>query len=109
MRDCASDADRIRDAHSAIRAQYIADEPDGSGKGLDPLWLEDTVATIRARDPYHPITIVLNCVENPYRTVSDYSVYADIVMADPYPIGLRNPVCPSSENGAALDGRPESG
>lgn len=57
------------------------------------MWLEDTVATIRARDPYHSITIVLNCVENPYRTVSDYSIYADIVMADPYPIGLRNPVC----------------
>ena len=73
-------------------SQYIADEPDGDGTGLDPLWLADTVAKIRARDPYHPITLVLNCVENPYRTVDDYAVYADIVLSDPYPIGLRNQV-----------------
>ena len=72
--------------------QYIADEPDGNGIGLDPLWIADTVATIRARDPYHPISLVLNCVEHPYRTVDDYAVYADIVLSDPYPIGLRNQV-----------------
>ena len=79
-------------AHPALLAYYIADEPDGNGKGLDPSWLADTADRLRALDPYHPISLVLNCEQHPYRTIQDYAPHADIMMNDPYCLGLRNPV-----------------
>ena len=74
--------------HPALLAYYIADEPDGAGFGMDPRILEEVYAYIKRVDPYHPITIVLNC----RGSVPRYVHTGDIIMADPYPIGLSQPV-----------------
>jgi len=69
-------------------AYYIADEPDGAGFGLDPSLLREVYEFIKEQDPYHPVTLVLNCVNS----APTYVNCADILMADPYPIGLSQPV-----------------
>eukprot|EP01027_Heterolobosea_sp_BB2_P019315 GEZU01027124.1.p1 GENE.GEZU01027124.1~~GEZU01027124.1.p1 ORF type:complete len:434 (-),score=82.13 GEZU01027124.1:215-1516(-) len=43
---------------------------------------------IKSLDPYHPVLIVLNCMD----LVDEYIGATDILMTDPYPIGLVNPV-----------------
>jgi len=73
---------------SIIYSYYIADEPDGPGYGIDPSILCDTYESIKKLDPYHPITLVLNCAHS----AAYYSRCTDIVMADPYPIGLQHAV-----------------
>ena len=40
---------------------------------------------IKQRDPYHPVSLDLNCDNYHY---SEYSAGADIIMTDPYPIGI---------------------
>lgn len=50
-------------------AYYIADEPDGAGFGMDPEILEEVYAYIKSQDPYHPVTLVLNCVTSAPRYV----------------------------------------
>lgn len=62
---------------------YTGDEPDGP---VTPL--NSTVSArdlIRSLDPYHPITLVLNCADHYW---TEYSSGADILMLDPYPIAV---------------------
>lgn len=66
--------------HPALLAWYISDEPVGHGVSVDDL--VDTYRTIKALDPYHPVTIVFMTP----RKAAEYAAVMDIVMADPYPI-----------------------
>ncbi|KAK3500114.1 uncharacterized protein B0T23DRAFT_330894 [Neurospora hispaniola] len=68
----------------ALFAYWSVDEPDGWQAPFSaPI---ETYATISSVDPYHPVALVLNC-QNYY--FSQYSSGADILMADIYPIGIR--------------------
>jgi hypothetical protein len=65
---------------------YIADEPDG------PPTPPDTTLKIRnlirRLDPYHPISLALNCHDHYW---TEYTAGTDIVLADVYPIAV-NPI-----------------
>lgn len=67
--------------HPALLAWYIADEP--NGYRLPPAELEAIYNTVRAADPWHPVTVVFTA---PFISAVKYSGAMDIVMADPYPI-----------------------
>jgi hypothetical protein len=61
---------------------YTADEPDGS---LDPPSLAtDSYSIIASADPYHPVSLVLNCQDYMFGA---YAAGADIVLQDTYEIG----------------------
>ncbi|KAL8759438.1 MAG: hypothetical protein Q9199_000743 [Rusavskia elegans] len=61
---------------------YTADEPDGHED--DPDAPSKSYAFIKSLDPYHPISLCLNC-QNYY--FQKYSAGTDIILADVYPIG----------------------
>ncbi|KAL8833079.1 MAG: hypothetical protein Q9170_004512 [Blastenia crenularia] len=61
---------------------YTADEPDGHED--PPSAPSKSYNFIKQLDPYHPISLCLNC-QNYY--FQEYSSGADIIMADTYPIG----------------------
>ena len=52
-----------------ILAYYIADEPDGAGFGVEPSIIKEVYERIKSQDPYHPVTLVLNCVHSAPRYV----------------------------------------
>ncbi|KAF8332087.1 uncharacterized protein EI90DRAFT_3056512 [Cantharellus anzutake] len=62
---------------------YTADEPDGWGFPHN----STTIASglIRSIDPYHPISLVLNCYDYYFK---EYVGDAEIVLQDTYPIGI---------------------
>ena len=62
---------------------YTADEPDGWSYALNSTQLAYT--QLRELDPYHPVSLVLNCQNFHY---SDYAAGADIVWQDAYPVGI---------------------
>ena len=69
-------------SRKSILSWYTGDEPDGNGDPLDSTVL--AYNAIKAVDPYHPVSLVLNCENFHYK---EYSAGADIIMTDPYPIG----------------------
>jgi hypothetical protein len=69
--------------HKSILLWYTADEPGGQSDPFDaPLQAYDL---IRKLDPYHPVSLVLNCANFHY---DKYTRGADIIMTDPYPIAV---------------------
>lgn len=78
--------------HPAVLAYYIADEPDGPGNQTERDALRNRLVqahdVIHALDPYHPVSLVLNCLHS----APDYVDAADVLMADPYCVGLHDPV-----------------
>lgn len=60
---------------------YTADEPDGQGDPLNATL--NAYETIKSLDPYHPVSLVLNCANFYFR---EYTSGTDIIMTDPYPI-----------------------
>ncbi|KAH6664935.1 hypothetical protein B0J14DRAFT_630374 [Halenospora varia] len=62
---------------------YTADEPDGWGYALNSTKL--AYRQLRELDPYHPVSLVLNCQNFYYE---EYTSGADIVLVDPYPISI---------------------
>lgn len=80
----------------------MTDEPDGPGTGMDPDILYEVYALIKQvifyrrlvmfnhgqLDPYHPVTLVLNCAHSAPRYINT----TDILMSDPYPIALEQAV-----------------
>ncbi|KAL8659117.1 MAG: hypothetical protein Q9202_007270 [Teloschistes flavicans] len=71
---------------------YTSDEPDGHED--PPSAPSKAYAFIKSLDPYHPISLCLNC-ENYY--FESYSSGADIVLADVYPIGTNHDSTPCNE------------
>ncbi|KAI2613386.1 hypothetical protein GGR54DRAFT_326827 [Hypoxylon sp. NC1633] len=71
--------------HSSLFAYWSADEPDG--------WQYPFSVTPAAQelihelDPYHPVAVTLNCQDYYF---GEYTVGADILMADPYPIAINS-------------------
>ena len=62
---------------------YTGDEPDGVG---DPLSApRHTYDLIKSLDPYHPVSLCLNCYNHHYEA---YSSGADIILEDVYPIAV---------------------
>lgn len=67
--------------HPALLAWYISDEP--NGYKIPPSELEEIYQTIKALDPWHPVSIVFMA---PFMSSVKYAKAMDIVMADPYPV-----------------------
>ncbi|KAI4183262.1 MAG: hypothetical protein LQ346_006387, partial [Caloplaca aetnensis] len=61
---------------------YTADEPDGHEDS--PNAPPNAYSFLKSLDPYHPISLCLNCQNYWFQ---EYSAGADILMADTYPIG----------------------
>nr|XP_036582582.1 uncharacterized protein CTRU02_07626 [Colletotrichum truncatum]KAF6791286.1 hypothetical protein CTRU02_07626 [Colletotrichum truncatum] len=73
---------RLR-THPSILLWYQSDEADG--KSNPPNSTGIAYDQIKALDPYHPISLALNCWDFYY---ADYAAGADIVMSDVYPVGI---------------------
>lgn len=67
--------------HPSLLLWYTADEPDGNSDPLNATSL--AYKQIRDVDPYHPVSLVLNCYNFHYE---EYTRGADIVLEDVYPI-----------------------
>lgn len=67
--------------HPSILSWYQSDEPDGKGNPINSTGL--AYSLIKELDPYHPISLALNCYDFYY---SDYAAGADIIAPDVYPI-----------------------
>ncbi|KAF3765193.1 hypothetical protein M406DRAFT_352117 [Cryphonectria parasitica EP155] len=67
--------------HPSILSWYQSDEPDGKGNPLNSTGIAYNV--IKSLDPYHPISLALNCYDFYYE---DYAAGADIITPDVYPI-----------------------
>ena len=66
--------------NAGLLAYYIADEPDGAKFGLDPTLLKEVYDFIKSQDPYHPVTLVLNCVNSAPRYVDCAGLYPNILL-----------------------------
>lgn len=79
----------------AILSWYISDEPDGAGDhagapvGVSPAQVQAAYDAAKQADPYHPVSLSLNCMES----ARYYAAAADIVMVDVYPIGISADGC----------------
>lgn len=62
---------------------YTGDEPDGYSYDLNSTTL--TYNQLRSLDPYHPVSLVLNCQNYYYE---EYAAGADIIFEDAYPVGV---------------------
>lgn len=79
-----------------VAAWYLADEPDGAGDlpgapiGFrSPAAVLEALKALRRVDPTRPALVSLNCLHSPPL----YAAAADIVLVDPYPIGIRAENC----------------
>jgi hypothetical protein len=68
---------------SSLLMWYTADEPDGWSYPLNSTKI--VYDQLKELDPYHPVSLVLNCHDFYYK---DYSSGADIVFEDAYPIAI---------------------
>ncbi|PHH71985.1 hypothetical protein CDD83_5060 [Cordyceps sp. RAO-2017] len=91
LRDFYKNVTAVREQVAAVRdfdalyAYWGADEPDGHQDPF-PLVVEAREA-IRSVDPYHPVSVTLNCQDYYF---GQYSAGADIVMEDAYPVGINS-------------------
>ncbi|RAH67875.1 uncharacterized protein BO66DRAFT_430387 [Aspergillus aculeatinus CBS 121060] len=67
--------------HPSLLLWYLADEPDG--KATPPTTLTAASTTLKTLDPYHPISLALNCANFHYE---EYASAADIILSDVYPV-----------------------
>ncbi|KAK2603495.1 hypothetical protein QQS21_004355 [Conoideocrella luteorostrata] len=74
----------IRD-FEGLYSYWGADEPDGHQDPFD--LLPKARDAIRQLDPYHPVSVTLNC-QNFY--FKEYTVGADFIMEDVYPIAINS-------------------
>ncbi|TDZ20797.1 hypothetical protein Cob_v006254 [Colletotrichum orbiculare MAFF 240422] len=73
---------RLR-THPSILLWYQSDEADG--KSNPPNSTGIAYERIRAVDPYHPVSLALNCWDFYY---AEYAAGGDVVMSDVYPVGV---------------------
>ncbi|KAG6008056.1 hypothetical protein E4U21_005069 [Claviceps maximensis] len=91
LRDSYKNLTSVREQVSVIRdfegiySYWGADEPDGHQDPFD--LLPQVRDLIRELDPYHPVSVTLNC-QNFY--FEEYTAGADIIMEDVYPIGINS-------------------
>jgi hypothetical protein len=72
-------------SHRSFLLYYTADEPDGWSDPLNATKI--AYKYIKSIDPYHPVSLVLNCANFYFR---DYSAGADILLEDTYPIAINS-------------------
>jgi hypothetical protein len=72
-------------SHPSLLLYYTADEPDGWCDPLDAT--KNAYKHIKSIDPYHPVSLVLNCANFHFR---DYTAGADIILEDTYPIAINS-------------------
>ncbi|KAJ5488981.1 hypothetical protein N7539_003871 [Penicillium diatomitis] len=70
-------------ARKSLLLWYTGDEPDGQSDPLDATKL--TYDLIKSIDPWHPVSLVLNCYCFYYE---EYSSGADIILSDVYPLAV---------------------
>ncbi|CCF47072.1 hypothetical protein CH063_04033 [Colletotrichum higginsianum] len=73
---------RLR-THPSILLWYQSDEADGKANPANSTGI--AYEQIRALDPYHPVSLALNCWDFHY---AEYAAGADIVMSDVYPVAI---------------------
>lgn len=79
----------VRDQVNRLKARksmllwYTGDEPDGQGDPLNATRI--TYDLIKSLDPWHPVSLCLNCFNFYYE---EYSAGADIILSDVYPIAV---------------------
>ena len=79
----AAQVDTVKD-FSALLLYYTADEPDGN---QDPLNATRLAYNLLAKhDKYHPVSLVLNCANYYFAPYTRGAT--DVLMVDPYPIGI---------------------
>ncbi|KAJ5636156.1 uncharacterized protein N7484_009469 [Penicillium longicatenatum] len=74
--------DLLKDRKSML-LWYTGDEPDGQGDPLNATRI--TYDLIKSIDPYHPVSLCLNCYNFYFE---EYSSGADIILSDVYPIAV---------------------
>lgn len=74
--------------HPSILSWYQSDEPDGKSNPLNSTGI--AYNTIKSLDPYHPLSLALNCYDFYY---SDYAAGADIIVPGMYTL---HQSCPRS-------------
>ncbi|KAL8850802.1 MAG: hypothetical protein Q9221_004216 [Calogaya cf. arnoldii] len=70
-------------SRSNMLLYYTADEPDSHEDGPDAP--SKSYTFIKSLDPYHPISLCLNCQNHYFQR---YSAGTDIILADVYPVGV---------------------
>ncbi|KAK1999545.1 hypothetical protein LX36DRAFT_574019 [Colletotrichum falcatum] len=73
---------RLR-THASILLWYQSDEADGKANPANSTGL--AYEKIKAIDPYHPVSLALNCWDFHY---AEYAAGADIIMSDVYPVAI---------------------
>ncbi|KAK2038493.1 hypothetical protein LZ31DRAFT_599632 [Colletotrichum somersetense] len=73
---------RLR-THPSILLWYQSDEADGKANPANSTGL--AYEQIKAIDPYHPVSLALNCWDFHY---AEYAAGGDIVMSDVYPVAI---------------------
>ncbi|KAJ6119692.1 hypothetical protein N7523_003972 [Penicillium sp. IBT 18751x] len=73
----------ILKTHKSMLLWYTGDEPDGQGDPLNATKI--TYDLIKSLDPWHPVSLCLNCYNFYYE---EYSSGADIILSDVYPIAV---------------------
>ncbi|KAG4029005.1 hypothetical protein MFRU_018g01100 [Monilinia fructicola] len=68
---------------TTLLSWYTADEPDGWAYQLNSTSL--SYAQLKSLDPYHPVSLVLNCQNFYY---PEYAAGADIIFQDAYPVAI---------------------
>ncbi|KAF7916510.1 hypothetical protein EAE99_009692 [Botrytis elliptica] len=68
---------------TTLLSWYTADEPDGWAYSLNSTQL--AYSQLKSLDPYHPVSLVLNCQNFYY---PEYSAGADIIFQDAYPVAI---------------------
>ncbi|CAN8105133.1 unnamed protein product [Discula destructiva] len=71
--------------HPSLLTYYTADEPDGWGYTFEST--TEAYDLLADLDRYHPTALVLNCQNYHFQ---QYSVGADIIMEDAYPVGINS-------------------
>lgn len=67
---------------------YTGDEPDGAFNPFNQTYNAATL--IKALDPYHPVSVTLNCQDFYF---NEYTKGAEIAMFDVYPVGTCLSAC----------------
>ncbi|KAJ0313179.1 hypothetical protein COL5a_004030 [Colletotrichum fioriniae] len=73
---------RLR-THPSILLWYQSDEADGKANPANSTVM--AYEQIKAIDPYHPVSLALNCWDFHY---AEYGAGADIIMSDVYPVAI---------------------
>ncbi|KAG5914816.1 hypothetical protein E4U53_004590, partial [Claviceps sorghi] len=91
LRDSYKNLTAVREQVAVIRdfeglySYWGADEPDGHQDPFD--LLPQARDAIRQLDPYHPVSVTLNCQDFYF---DEYTAGADLIMEDVYPIGINS-------------------